>query len=90
MPLPQTLKEAILDPIRTAVSIAFMLSACALFSNLDVSGSGPRDMAKQLKDQQMVVAGYREGSMYKELKRVIRRRRRLVGRFRRRFLSRML
>jgi protein transport protein SEC61 subunit alpha len=53
---PQTLKEAILDPIHTAVYITFMLSACALFSKtwIEVSGSGPRDVAKQLKDQQMV------------------------------------
>ncbi|KAJ3527840.1 hypothetical protein NMY22_g9631 [Coprinellus aureogranulatus] len=70
---PQTIKEAVLDPIHTAVYITFMLSACALFSKtwIEVSGSGPRDVAKQLKDQQMVVAGHREGSMYKELKRVI-------------------
>ncbi|KAF6750956.1 protein transport protein SEC61 subunit alpha [Ephemerocybe angulata] len=40
---PQTLKETILDPIHTAVYITFMLFA----------GSGPRDVAKQLKDQQM-------------------------------------
>jgi protein transport protein SEC61 subunit alpha len=53
---PHTLKEAILDPIHTAVYITFMLSACALFSKtwIEVSGSGPRDVAKQLKDQQMV------------------------------------
>ncbi|CAA7259429.1 unnamed protein product [Cyclocybe aegerita] len=70
---PHTIKEAILDPIHTAVYITFMLSACALFSKtwIEVSGSGPRDVAKQLKDQQMVMAGHREGSMYKELKRVI-------------------
>ncbi|KAF8156351.1 SecY subunit domain-containing protein [Pholiota molesta] len=70
---PHTLKEAILDPIHTAVYITFMLSACALFSKtwIEVSGSGPRDVAKQLKDQQMVMAGHREGSMYKELKRII-------------------
>jgi len=36
-----------------------------------VSGSGPREVAKQLKEQQMVMAGHREGSMYKELKKVI-------------------
>lgn len=67
------MKEAILDPIHTAIYITFMLSACALFSKtwIEVSGSGPRDVAKQLKDQQMVMAGHREGSMYKELKRVI-------------------
>ncbi|KAJ7211026.1 protein transporter [Mycena haematopus] len=70
---PHTMKEAIIDPIHTAIYIVFMLSACALFSKtwIEVSGSGPRDIAKQLKDQQMVMAGHREGSMYKELKRVI-------------------
>ena len=60
------------DPIHTAVYIVFMLTACAIFSKtwIEVSGSGPRDVAKQLKDQQMVMAGHREGSMYKELKKV--------------------
>jgi protein transport protein SEC61 subunit alpha len=53
---PHTIKEAILDPIHTAIYIVFMLSACAIFSKtwIEVSGSGPRDVAKQLKEQQMV------------------------------------
>jgi protein transport protein SEC61 subunit alpha len=70
---PRTLTGALLDPIHTAIYFVFMLSACALFSKtwIEVSGSGPRDVAKQLKEQQMVMAGHREGSMYKELKRVI-------------------
>jgi hypothetical protein len=70
---PHTLKAALLDPIHTVIYITFMLSACALFSKtwIEVSGSGPRDVAKQLKEQQMVMAGHREQSMYKELKRVI-------------------
>lgn len=70
---PHTLKEALIDPIHTLLYIAFVVSACALFSKtwIEVSGSGPREVAKQLKDQQMVMAGHREGSMYKELKRVI-------------------
>jgi protein transport protein SEC61 subunit alpha len=53
---PHTMKEAVLDPIHTAIYIAFVLTACALFSKtwIEVSGSGPRDVAKQLKDQQMV------------------------------------
>ncbi|ELU42349.1 protein transport protein SEC61 alpha subunit [Rhizoctonia solani AG-1 IA] len=70
---PHTLKAAFLDPIHTAIYVTFILTACALFSKtwIEVSGSGPRDVAKQLKDQQMVMAGHREGSMYKELKRVI-------------------
>ncbi|KAG8904846.1 translocon subunit, partial [Tulasnella sp. 408] len=70
---PHTLKAALTDPIHTVLYIGFVLGACALFSKtwIEVSGSGPRDVAKQLKEQQMVMAGHREGSMYKELKRVI-------------------
>jgi preprotein translocase subunit SecY len=51
------MKEAILDPIHTAIYIIFTLSACALFSKtwIEISGSGPRDVAKQLKEQQMVL-----------------------------------
>ena len=73
MSAPHTLKAALLDPLHTAIYIAFMITACALFSKtwIEVSGSGPREVAKQLKDQQMVMAGHREQSMYKELKRVI-------------------
>ncbi|PPQ73918.1 hypothetical protein CVT25_005596, partial [Psilocybe cyanescens] len=55
-----TLKEAV-------------LRVCVLFSKtwIEISGSGPWDVAKQWKDQQMVMAGHRKGSVYKELKRVI-------------------
>jgi len=50
-----------------------MVVACAVFSKtwIEVSGSSPRDVAKQLKEQGLVMAGHREQSMYKELKRVI-------------------
>ena len=70
---PHTLKDVVSDPIHTSLYFVFMLTVCALFSRtwIDVSGSGPRDVAKQLKDQQMVMAGVKEGSMYKELKKVI-------------------
>jgi protein transport protein SEC61 subunit alpha len=70
---PLNFTEALLDPIHTAVYIAFMLVACAVFSKtwIEVSGSSPRDVAKQLKEQGLVMAGHREQSMYKELKRVI-------------------
>lgn len=56
---PHTIKEALIDPIHTALYVAFVVSACALFSKtwIEVSGSGPREIAKQLKDQQMV-GGY--------------------------------
>ena len=57
---PHTLKDAVLDPIHTSIYIMFMVTACALFSKtwIEVSGSGPRDVAKQLKDQQMVRIPY--------------------------------
>ena len=70
---PLNFTDAALDPIHTAVYIAYMLIACAVFSKtwIEVSGSSPRDVAKQLKDQGLVMAGHREQSMYKELKRII-------------------
>ncbi|EON62667.1 protein transporter SEC61 subunit alpha [Coniosporium apollinis CBS 100218] len=70
---PLNFKEALLDPFKTAVFIAYMLAACAIFSKtwIEVSGSSPRDVAKQLKEQGLVMAGHREESMYRELKRVI-------------------
>ncbi|KAK5002699.1 translocon subunit, partial [Elasticomyces elasticus] len=50
---PLNFTDALLDPIHTAVYIVYMLVACALFSKtwIEVSGSSPRDVAKQLKDQ---------------------------------------
>jgi protein transport protein SEC61 subunit alpha len=56
MSAPRTAVTALKDPIHTVIYIVFMVLACALFSKtwIEVSGSGPRDVAKQLKDQQMV------------------------------------
>ena len=53
--------------------LTFMLSACALFSKtwIEVSGSSARDVAKQLKQQQMFMVGHRESSLQKELNRYI-------------------
>jgi len=70
---PLNFTEALLDPIKTAVFMTYMVVACAVFSKtwIEVSGSSPRDLAKQLKEQGLVMAGHREHSMYKELKRVI-------------------
>ncbi|CAH7673079.1 putative SEC61, partial [Phakopsora pachyrhizi] len=70
---PHNIRAVFLDPIHTLLYISFMLTACALFSKtwIKVSGSGPREVAKQLKDQQMVMVSHREDSMYKDLKRII-------------------
>jgi protein transport protein SEC61 subunit alpha len=70
---PLSFAEAVLDPIHTVIYLVFMVSACALFSKtwVEVSGSAPRDVAKQLKEQNLVMAGHRDASLYKELKRII-------------------
>lgn len=73
MSAPHSWKEVIGDPIHTALYITFTLTVCALFSKtwIEVSGSGPREVAKQLKDNGMVIAGHRESGMYKTLKSII-------------------
>merc|ERR1712048_254633 len=53
--------------------IAFILTSCALFSRawIDVSGSSARDVAKQLKDQQMMMPGFRDSDLPRQLNRYI-------------------
>merc|ERR1712190_79562 len=50
------------DPIHALFYVAFVLISCALFPKcwIEVSGSSARDVAKQLKDQQMMMPGYRD------------------------------
>lgn len=52
---PHSLAEVAANPLHALVYVAFMLSACALFSKtwIEVSGSSSSDVAKQLREQQM-------------------------------------
>ena len=61
------------DPLRAVLYFAFILIACALFSKtwIEVSGSSARDVAKQLRDQQMVMKGHRDSAMVHVLNRYI-------------------
>jgi protein transport protein SEC61 subunit alpha len=70
---PESLSSMWTDPIHGMVYILFMLGSCAFFSKtwIDVSGSSAKDVAKQLKEQQMVMRGHREHSMVHELNRYI-------------------
>jgi len=70
---PGSITEAFVDPFRAIFYITFMLTACTLFSKVwpEVSGTSARDVAKQLRDQQMVMRGHRETSLEKELNRYI-------------------
>lgn len=70
---PRELAEIVSDPIHAIVYVAFVLTSCALFSKtwIEVSGSSARDVAKQLRDQQMFLEGHRYDSMVKTLNRYI-------------------
>eukprot|EP00999_Lentomonas_sp_LEN2_P002704 NODE_577_length_1349_cov_105.101473_g298_i1.p1 GENE.NODE_577_length_1349_cov_105.101473_g298_i1~~NODE_577_length_1349_cov_105.101473_g298_i1.p1 ORF type:complete len:318 (-),score=84.76 NODE_577_length_1349_cov_105.101473_g298_i1:111-1064(-) len=70
---PHSLSEAAADPFHAIFYIIFMLTACALFSKtwVEFSGQSAHHVARQLKDQQMIMAGHREQSLEKELNRYI-------------------
>lgn len=54
---PQGFSDLLEAPLRSAFYVAFMMTACALFAKLwvEVSGSGPRDIARQLEEQNVNV-----------------------------------
>lgn len=70
---PQTVAEIARDPIHAVVYFVFILVSCALFSKtwIEVSGSSPKDVAKQLRDQQLILKGHRNNSIVHELNRYI-------------------
>jgi len=70
---PQSVAEIFFDPLHAVIYVVFILSACALFSKtwIEVSGSSARDVAKQLRDQQMVMKGHRDSSLVHVLNRYI-------------------
>lgn len=70
---PQSFTELFRDPIHAVFYLVFILSSCALFSKtwIEVSGQSPKDVAKQLLEQQMVLKGHRKNSLYHELNRYI-------------------
>jgi len=70
---PGSFAEILYDPFHAIFYLTFILTACALFSKtwIEVSGSSPKDVAKQLRDQQMIVRGFRDKSVIKVLNRYI-------------------
>eukprot|EP01036_Dinobryon_divergens_P022857 gene22857-31156_t len=70
---PQTLADLAHDPLHAVLYLIFILSSCALFSKtwIEVSGSSPKDVAKQLRDQQLILKGHRNNSIVHELNRYI-------------------
>merc|ERR1719229_529343 len=70
---PHTIYELLSDPIHSCIYLTFILSTCAAFSYtwINVLGSSPKDVAKQLKDQGLVIRGYREHATHEVLQRYI-------------------
>lgn len=70
--LPQNWHEVITSPVKSAVYGLFVIGACACFSKLwlEVSNTGPRDVARQFRDQDLSILGAKE-STYRELKKII-------------------
>ncbi|KAK8789959.1 hypothetical protein WA158_006739 [Blastocystis sp. Blastoise] len=70
---PASLTEGISDPIRTIIYTTFTLVACAAISRawIEFSGSSARDVAKQLRNENMVIKGYRDSSLYTVLNKYI-------------------
>merc|ERR550514_1698722 len=62
---PTTFSDIWEDPFHALFYVAFVLLSCALFSKtwIEVSGSSARDVAKQLRDQQMMFKGHRDASL---------------------------
>jgi protein transport protein SEC61 subunit alpha len=62
---PQSFGDIVTDPIHVVVYVAFVLVSCAMFSKtwLEVSGTSAKDVAKQLREQQIVFTGHRESSL---------------------------
>jgi protein transport protein SEC61 subunit alpha len=72
---PSSVSDLYVDPLHFVFYIIFVLGSCALFSKtwIEVSGSSPKDVAKQLFDQKMVIVGHRssEAATMTYLKRYI-------------------
>merc|ERR1711907_812778 len=62
---PNTFADIWEDPFHAIFYIGFVLISCALFSKtwIEVSGSSPRDVAKQMRDNQMMFKGHRDSSL---------------------------
>jgi len=70
---PTSVASIFYDPFHALFYFTFILTACALFSKtwIEVSGSSPKDVAKQLQDQDMIIKGFRNKSVITVLNRYI-------------------
>eukprot|EP00825_Cyclidium_porcatum_P003967 TRINITY_DN11844_c0_g1_i1.p1 TRINITY_DN11844_c0_g1~~TRINITY_DN11844_c0_g1_i1.p1 ORF type:complete len:152 (-),score=21.20 TRINITY_DN11844_c0_g1_i1:107-562(-) len=64
---PREFSDFLRDPIHFIVYIVFVSACCGLFSRFWIllSGEGPLDVAKKLKDQHFTILGNRQDSLTK-------------------------
>eukprot|EP00913_Durusdinium_trenchii_P028605 g26828.t1 len=62
---PNDFSNIVEDPLHAFCYILFVLFSCAIFSKyfIEISGSSSRDVAKMLRDRQIMFKGYREKSL---------------------------
>jgi protein transport protein SEC61 subunit alpha len=70
---PRSGSDVYTDPFRAIIYCVFIMGSCAAFSLLwiDVSGSSPIDVARQLQNQGMFIKGRRQHSLKETLRRWI-------------------
>lgn len=70
---PSSLSAFFTDPIHGVVYIVFILATCSLFAKawIEVSGTGPKEVGKSLKDQDIVAYGGTDKLLMKKLNRYI-------------------
>lgn len=70
---PHSFAEIIYDPFHAVFYLVFILTSCAVFSKtwIEVSGASARDVAKQLRDSQMVMKGHRDTALVHVLNKYI-------------------
>ena len=70
---PLSVDHIVADPVHAMCYVIFMLSSCAFFSKawIEISGCSAKHIARQLKEQQMVMRGHGNRSMVTELNRYI-------------------
>lgn len=62
---PNSFADILSDPLHAVIYLSFVLITCALFAKtwIEISGTSARDVAKQLREQNVVFTGYRESSL---------------------------
>ena len=70
---PADLMTMLYSPFHTCFYLLFTLTACAIFGRtwIDISGTGVRDISKQMRDNHMIIKGYRDTATSRVLSRYI-------------------